>query len=132
MRSEMPITTSMSCSTTTIVTCPASRRTKAAVRRVSSGLMPAVGSSSRRKSGVGGDRDADLQIALLAVRQLAGRRVALRGEPELADDLLGPLVHRGERVRPAPEAVVGDARLGRDARVLEHREVAEDVGDLVR
>src|SRR5678810_54570 len=34
MRSEMPITTSMSCSTTTIVTCPASRRTNAPDRRV--------------------------------------------------------------------------------------------------
>src|SRR5262245_35646755 len=81
---------------------------------------------------VRGERDADLEVALLAVRQLGAAHVALGAEAQVSEDLLGALVHRGEPVGVAPEAIVGDARLGGDADVLEHREIAEDVGDLVR
>src|SRR2546427_704652 len=51
MRSEISITTFILCSTTTTVRSAAMRRISAMVRSVSSGLMPAVGSSSSSSLG---------------------------------------------------------------------------------
>ena len=53
-----------------------------AVCMVSSGDMPAVGSSSSRMVGPAGQHHGDLEPLQLMVRQLAGRLRALRIEPE--------------------------------------------------
>ena len=51
MRSEIFMTTFILCSTSTTVRVSASRRISTVVSSVSSGLIPAVGSSSRRREG---------------------------------------------------------------------------------
>ena len=54
--------------------------------------MPAVGSSSRITLGAAGDRDADLERALLGVGQVHRQRVALALEADHRQQLLGALV----------------------------------------
>ena len=58
------------------------RRTSAMVSWVSAALMPAVGSSRHKQLRLGRKRDADLEIALLAVRQVGGELVGLGGKAD--------------------------------------------------
>ena len=58
------------------------RRTSCMVSWVSAALMPAVGSSRHSSLRLGGERDADLEVALLAVREIGGELVGLAEQPD--------------------------------------------------
>ena len=93
-RSLMPMTTFMSCSISRIVR-PSSVAQRAhevrSARRVSSGFMPAVGSSSRSSLAVGGQRAGDLEPALVAVGQVAGQSLARLAEADQVQQLAAAL-----------------------------------------
>ena len=81
---------------------------------------------------LGRQRDADFQVALLAMRQVGGQFLGLAAQPDLIQHRLG-LVHQvaeGAVMRQHAPAVA--ARLGGDADVFEDARIRQDVGDLVR
>ena len=59
------------------------------MRPVSAGDMPDVGSSSSRSVGLAGKCDPDLELALLAVREVAGKPRAVVAEMHAMHQLLG-------------------------------------------
>jgi hypothetical protein len=80
---------------------------------------------------VAGDRDADLQRALLGVGEDAGRRLRTCREPHALDDLPRALVGVGEAVGGFPERVaVAERPQHRAAHVLEHAEAMKQVRHL--
>ena len=66
------------------------RRTSCMVSCVSAALMPAVGSSRQQQLRLGGERDADFEIALLAVRQIGGKFVGLAEQADRSRARLPP------------------------------------------
>ena len=62
-------------------------RAARSVSRVSGADMPAVGSSSSSISGSAGQRDAKLELLLIAVGQRAADRIGLSEQPERAQQL---------------------------------------------
>ena len=90
--SARPKTTPMSCSTVSSVLPTVTSRISSTKRVVSLLLMPAVGSSSRTTLGAAGDRDADLERALLGVGEVHRQRVALALEADHRHQLLGAIV----------------------------------------
>ena len=79
-----------------------------------------------------GQRDADLEVALLAVGQVGGQLPVLVAEPHRLQHGVGAVEHVGERAVVAQEAPGVPPRLGGDAHVLEHGRAGQDIGDLVR
>ena len=80
---------------------------------------------------LGGERDADLEVALLAVREVGGELVGLGVQADRLQHglrLVDDVVEVGVVGQHAPGVA---ARLGGDAHVLERRGIGEDVGDLV-
>ena len=80
---------------------------------------------------IGRERDAELEVALLTVREMRRDPVELGGQPDRFEDLHGPLAHVDEAIGARPEVEGPRVALHRDPHVLEHGEVREDVGDLV-
>ena len=54
------------------------------IRSVSAGDMPEVGSSSSRSTGLAGQRHADLELALLAIGEVAHQTLAAAFEMDAA------------------------------------------------
>ena len=87
-----------------------------------SSLVPAAGSSRRRKAGaVASARDAD--PAFVAIGQRAGDGLRLVAEADPIEDLLGPQTCGPAAHRPPAEA---------GGHVLEHREGGEEANRLER
>ena len=80
---------------------------------------------------LGGERDADLQIALLAMRQIGGQLVGLAEQADRVERALGLLVDVGEGAVMREHVPAVPARLRGDAHVFQRRGVGQDVGDLV-
>src|SRR5262249_50192829 len=79
----------------------------------------------------GGERNADLEIALLAVGEIGGELVRLRPEADSLEHRFG-LFDDVEISAVVPQhAPAMPARLRGDADVLERRGVGQDIGDLV-
>ena len=86
----------MSCSIIRIAKVRGRLAISSIIRLVSAGDMPEVGSSSSRSSGLAGERDADLELALFAIGQAAaGPRTAPR-QMDALHQLLGALDQRAE------------------------------------
>jgi hypothetical protein len=81
---------------------------------------------------LGGQRDADLEIALLAVREIGGQLLLLVGQADGGQHRARAVEHVGVGVTVAQQAPGVTARLRSDAHVLEHGRPRHDVGDLVR
>ena len=96
------------------------RRISSTVACVSVTLMPAVGSSRHRTFGSVAERDADLEIALLAVREIGGQLVLLVEQAHRGEHRARPVEHVGVGVVVAQQAPRVTARLRGDADVLEH------------
>src|SRR5262249_28740085 len=79
---------------------------------------------------VRGERDADLEIALLAVREVLGVRVAARGEPERLQQPARHVVDVGTTPERRGAARLGRAGLRGHAHVVEHGDLRKDVRDL--
>ena len=128
----MPITNFILCSTRMIVRCRANSAISVIMLRVSSGLMPAVGSSSSSKTRVAGQRHGDLERALLAVGEGAGEAVPGRPEADGGEEGAGLLDQAGQARAGAPDVVARRQRLEREADVFQCAELGEDGGDLER
>jgi len=81
MRSEMRMTTFILCSTNTTVRRRRARGS-AAWSSPSPRAHPGGGSSSRSRRRIGRERDAELEVSLLTVREMRREHVELGGEPE--------------------------------------------------
>jgi len=81
---------------------------------------------------VGAERDAELEVALLAVGEVGGQQLALVPEADLLQDGAGLVADAAERHGAPPEVEREAVGLRGHADVLEDGEVREDVGDLVR
>ena len=125
------MTTCMSCSTIRMVRSLAMRRTSCMVSWVSAALMPAVGSSRHSKRRLGGERDADFEIALLAMRQIGGEFVRLAEQADGVERRFRLLVDVGEGAVVRDHVPGVAARLRGDAHVFQRRGVGQDIGDLV-
>ena len=101
------------------------------MRCASSWPMPAIGSSSSIRRGEAGERHRELELALLAVRELGGGRGGALREADLGEQRCGLLVEvaiaRG--VAEQLEAVAA-ARAERDLDVLGGAEAREQARDL--
>jgi len=75
---------------------------------------------------IGRERDAELEVSLLTVREMRREHVELGGEPDGFEDLHGSLAHIVER-SDRDQKLKERACLHRDPHVLEHGEVREDV-----
>ena len=80
---------------------------------------------------LGGERDADLEIALLAVREIGGELVGLAAQADRLQHGFGLLDDVAIGAVVAQHAPAVPARLRGDADVLERGGVGQDVGDLV-
>ena len=81
--------------------------------------------------GAAGHRHADLQRALLGVRQRAGRHVGPCRQADLLDHLVGALIDPAQPREAAPERVsVAAGPQQRAGHVVERRQAREQVGDL--
>src|SRR5438874_4127229 len=77
------------------------------------------------------EQDRHLELALIAVRQRCGRDVALLGERDAVEIVLGPLDQLDVRAPGGEQALAGiGARLHRKAHVLQHREARKQIGQL--
>ena len=105
------------------------RATSAMISWRSRGAMPAVGSSSSSRRGALGQRDGQLQPALVAVGEDPARLGRLLAQPHALEErqrLVAVEAPRGhEEVEVAP-VVAEEGRL----HVLQRGEPAEDAGDL--
>ena len=133
MRSEIFITSFILCSTSTIVRPAASARISTIVSSVSSGLMPAVGSSRRSSTGFAASAMASSRWRFSPCERCAASSSALRGEPDGREQLVRARSRTRERVRRGDQKSKARARsLRGDPHVLEHGQVREHVRDLVR
>ncbi len=132
MRSEMFMTSFILCSTRTTVRPAASSRisTHRLIRLL--GTHARGGLVEEEQDRLGGQGDGDLEMALLAVREVGGELVGLVGEPDGLEDGQRPVAHLGEPIGARPEVERARVTLGGHPHVLEHGEVRKDVGDLVR
>jgi hypothetical protein len=80
---------------------------------------------------LGGERDAELEVALLPVGEIGGHQLRLLRERHLTQDAGGLFAHRGEVGRAGPEIEREVVGLHRHPHVLEDGEVRKHVGDLV-
>ena len=80
---------------------------------------------------LGGERDADLEIALLAVRQVGGEFIRLAEQADGGKRLFRLLVDVGKGAVVRNHVPGMPARLGGDAHVFKHGGIRQDVGDLV-
>ena len=128
------MTTLMSCSISSSVRprAAAIRRMSAVASLVSPGVMPAVGSSSRSRRGLGGQGQADLEIALLAVGEVLRQLVAPAARPKAPSSSAALASTSGCRQSEREAPRLAGARLRGHADVLEHRDLREHVGDLER
>src|SRR5207249_79190 len=78
------------------------------------------------------ERDADLEVPLLAVGEVGREVVLLLGEAHGGEDVARPIDDIGVRPVMAEQAPRMVTRLGGDPDVLAHRGAGQDVGDLVR
>src|SRR6185369_4975726 len=85
-----------------------------------------------QEGGFGGERQTDLEVALLTVREILGQLVALGREPERAQKLRDVRPDVGQTPERGEPPGLARARLRGDAHVLEHRDLREDVRDLER
>ena len=108
------------------------RRTSSTVAWVSATLMPGGRLVEAQELGLGGQRDADLEVALLAVREVRRQLVLLAREADRGQHGARPRSITSRRRGGAEQAPAVAARLGGDAHVLQHGGAGQDVGDLVR
>ncbi len=101
------------------------------MRRDSSTPIPAIGSSSSSRRGRSGEGHRDLELALLAVRQIGREDVAARRQTHLLEDAArwGGEGRVAARVAPEAEAVAR-ARLHRKRHVFERGEFGIDARNL--
>ena len=111
----------MSCSTSSTESAPFSRPMSAIIRSDSSGPIPAIGSSRSSSRAFGRQREADLELALLAVRERARGYAGARGEADALEHGARLLEERRFRRERAPER---EARAA--ARLHRERDVVED------
>ena len=79
----------------------------------------------------GGKRDADFEIALLAVRQIAGKLGGLAQEADGIERRLGLAVDIGKGAVMRDHVPAVPARLRGDAHVFQRRGIGQDIGDLI-
>src|SRR3954471_12732442 len=84
------------------------------------------------KPRVAGERDGDLEAALVAVGEVLDRVVAPGGEADRREELLGARDEVAVVLARRPDVETGLHRLRGDAHVLEHAELREQVRDLER
>ena len=82
--------------------------------------------------GLGRQRDADFEVALLAMREVGGQFVRLAQETYRRQHRLGLLDDVAIGAVVGQQAPAVPARLRGDADVFERGGVGEDVGDLIR
>ena len=80
---------------------------------------------------LGGERDADLEIALLAVREVGGKLVGLAGKADRGQHRFRLVDDVAEVAVVAQHVPAVPARLRGDAHVFQRGGVRQDVGDLV-
>ena len=135
-RSEMRITTPMSCSISRMRAAAAAdlQQQRAPAPRISRGFSPAAGSSRQSSDRVGAHGARDLQPPLRAVGQRAGRVVGAVEQLGALQPVPRLLHRRALRRRVARQAEHGaDAEAGgghqrvvlRDQQVLQHRHAGE-------
>ena len=135
IRCARPVTTSMWCSTiSTVLPSAWTERISSTSSGTFSIDTPAIGSSSRITRGVAGQHHRELELALVAVREQAGRQRRPRLEPDAAERPVRPL-DRGSRrafaCRQMPHRPT-ERRLRGEPDVLEHRQQREHVRHLER
>src|SRR5215510_4362946 len=81
---------------------------------------------------LGGECQADLEVTLLAVREVLGQLVAPGGQPECVQQLGGAGLDVGQAPERREPPRLAGARLGGDAHVLEDGDLWKNVGDLKR
>ena len=126
------MTTFILCSTSTTVRPAASSRIRRIVASVSSGLMPAVGSSSSSKVGLDASAMPSSRWRFSPWERCAASRSVLAPRPTDLQDRFSALAHLGEAIGARPEIEGPRVALHGDAHVLEHAQVRKDVRDLVR
>ena len=106
---------------------------------ISGGVIPAAGSSSRSRRGPLGQRAGDLEPALLDQRELVGGHVALAGEPDqlqqvvgAADRLALPAATAARRLGDRREEAARGPAVRADHHVLDDGHLAEEPDVLER
>ena len=84
------------------------------------------------KPRIAGERDGDLEAALVAMGQVLDRVVAPGGEADRREELLGARDEVAVVLALRPDVETGLHGLRGDAHVLEHAELREQVRDLER
>ena len=132
MRSEMPMTSFMRCSTRITVRSWLSLRIRSIMARASSGLMPAVGSSRRRSRGSQASATAISRLRWSPWARFSTASWRRAARPTGREELLGARDEVAVVLALRPDVETGLHGLRRDAHVLEHAELREQVRDLER
>ena len=130
MRSLMPMTSFMRCSTVMTVRSWLRRRIRSIIWRASSGLMPAVGSSRRSSRGSQASATAISSARWSPCARLPDGSCRRCPSPTSASSPSALSVSSESRAARRPDVEAGAHRLRGDAHVLEHAELRKEVGDL--